>query len=120
MEIKQLEQNPNQYGFPTFEQFAKNPKHYQDKFLGTETQAFESVANGSSNAALRNSTKETVYEILHYRTKKLEEVERIAIDNGINLRSMKYRAVINNMGGHFGQVVVKFMSQEDYEKRQSW
>lgn len=120
MEIKDLEQNPNKFGFPTFEQFAKNPEHFKNKFLGTETQALESVSNGSSNNALRQATKETVYEILHYRTKKLEDVERIARDNGIDLRAMKYRAVINNMGGHMGQVVVKFMSQADYERRQSW
>lgn len=118
--LNEIRQDPNKFGFPTFEQYAKDPAKYLTQFKGKETESLDIVANGSSLEGLRQMTKEVVYEIFHYRTKKLEEVERIAREGGINLRQLKFRAIIQNMGGNNGQIVVKFMSQDEYERRAQW
>jgi hypothetical protein len=120
MEIDQLYKNPNKFGFPTFEQYAKNPERYISQFRGRETESLDVVANGSSLAGLRKSTQDVVYKIFQYETRKLEEVERIARENGIDLRKLKFKAIIQNMGGHRGQIVVRFMSQDEYERRETW
>lgn len=120
MEIEQIHENPNQFGFPTFEQYASNPTKYLTQFKGKETETFDTVANGSNLAGLRKMTKSVKYEIFQYKTNKLEEVERIARDNGIDLRKLKFKAIIQNMGGHSGEIIVKFMSQEEYERREQW
>lgn len=110
-------QKAHERGFPTFEQYAKNPSRYIKQFRGGEHDSLDAVANGSSIRGLRDATKEVEYHILQYKTKKLEEIERIARDNGIDLRRMKFKAIIQNMGGQNGQIVVRFMSPEEYERR---
>lgn len=114
---EQLKSNPSKYGFPTFEEYARNPSRYVKQFRGGESDALDTVANGSSLEAVRHATKDVEYHLLQYKTKKLEEIERIARDNGIDLRRMKFKAIIQNMGGQSGQVVVRFMSPEEYERR---
>jgi len=120
MEISDLHKDPNKFGFPTFDQYKSNPAKYHALIKGSESGALDSVSNGSSLAGLRKSTKDVVYKILQYETRKLEEVERIARENGIDLRKLKFKAIIQNMGGQNGQIVVRFMSQDEYERREQW
>lgn len=66
-------------GFPTFEEFCRNPDRYRTKkdwVLGAIDEA------GHSHRHLLKSHKDATYEILGRTVKTLEEVERIANGEG--------------------------------------
>jgi hypothetical protein len=68
-------------GCPTFQQFAANP----DRYRARADEIFESADKGS--VLLKNSIERHIYYFEHYRVEKLEHVERIISDEGLDPRT---------------------------------
>ena len=112
--FEEFSSNPEAYGFPSFERYQKE----RDKFVGHEEEILASADKGSTN--LSRTVSRHVYEIEGYRCKNLEEVERIAKSQGIDLRALDYRPELIQAGAGKFDIIVKFISKNDREKRKAW
>jgi len=106
--------NPQKYNMPTFEEFKKNYEFW----TGRADEKFAQVDKGSQNLA--KYVKKHVFEIEGRRCKTLEEVERIANDFGIPIKELDYTAEIMPLGGGKCDILVKFMSKAERERRDKW
>lgn len=113
-DVSELFDNPEAFGMPSFEQFAKNP----EKYMGRDDDKL-ALADAGSRALERHVQKQ-IYEIEGYRCKSLEEVERIARSQGIPLRELDYRPQVVPTGAGKCDLLVKFISKADREKRKLW
>lgn len=109
--VNDIMTNPSKYGAPTFDTFKSN----RDNYIQNHNKTFGTIDKGG--AVSNRYTKKQIYEIEGYRCKTLEEVERVALDLGINLRALKYEAQFLPLGGGQADVLVKFISQVDKQKR---
>jgi hypothetical protein len=107
-------ENPHYYGLPTFEEFAKN----SEKYVGREDDAFAQVDAGSKQ--LDRHVKKHIYEIEGYRCKTLEEVEQVAKSQGIFSNGLEYQPQVIPLGGGRCDILVKFVSKSEREKRAEW
>ncbi len=113
--IEELTSNPNKFGAPTFEQY----KADRDKYLGRNDDTFNAIDKGSRS--LGKVAVKHEYEIEGFRCKSLEEVERVASEQlGINIDQLDYRPELIPQGGGKCNVLVKFISKDDREKRDQW
>lgn len=112
--FEEFSANPEAYGFPSFERYQKE----RDKFVGHEEEILASADKGSTN--LNRTISRHVYEIEGYRCKNLEEVERIAKSQGIDLRALDYRPELIQAGAGKFDIIVKFISKNEREKRKAW
>lgn len=106
--------NPEVFGFPKFE----NWENERTKFIGADDEILSSADHGSDN--LRRVVHRHIYEIEGYRCKNLEEVERVAQNQGINLKALDYRPQLVQAGAGKYDVIVKFVSKDQRQKRESW
>lgn len=106
--------DPKAYGVPTFDEFAKNPNLLNER----EDARFAEIERGSRQ--LDRHVQRHIYEIEGYRCKSLEEVERIAAAQGIPLRELDYRPEVIPLGGGKCDLLVKFVSREQRDKRKLW
>lgn len=113
-DVSEVFDNPNYFGLPTLEEYAKN----QDQFLGREDEALGQADAGSRN--LEKHVKRHVYEIEGYRCKSLEEVEKVARSQGIALSSLDYQPQVMPLGGGKCDLLVKFVSKVERDKRTQW
>lgn len=113
-DVSEVLENPSYFGLPTFEEYAKNA----EQFLGRDDEAFAQVDAGSKN--LDRHVQRHVYEIEGYRCKTLEEVERVAKSQGIELGSLDYAPQVMPLGGGKCDILVKFVSKAEREKRSQW
>lgn len=101
----------NACGFPTFDEFVKNP----EILLGREDDRLTEVDKGSTN--LNRVAKKYIYEIEGHKCKTLHEVERVAKNMGINMKELDYRPVVHpNTSGSY-DLKVTFISKSDMDKR---
>lgn len=103
--------NPEYYGLPTFDQFKNN----YEKYMGRDDDILAQASNGSK--LLKNVEKKYRFELLNYRCDTLEEVERIAKEQGIPLKELDFRPVLLPLGGGKADILVKFVTKSDVEKR---
>lgn len=68
-------------GMPSFQEFAANP----DRWRGRTDEIFESAQNGS--VLLKHMIEKHIYYFEHFRVEKLEHVERIISDEGLDPRT---------------------------------
>lgn len=113
-EWEELLENPNKFGAPTFDEFVAN----REKYIGRDDDRFSEADRGSSH--LKSVVQRHVYEIEGYRCKTLEEVEKVARNQGINLRELDYRPEVIPLGGGKCDLLVKFISKDEREKRSNW
>lgn len=106
--------NPEAYGLPTFDQFARN----SEKYVGRDDDRFAEADRGSTH--LKAHVQRHIYEIEGYRCKSLEEVERIATAQGINIRELDYRPQVIPLGAGKCDLLVKFVSKDQRAKRKLW
>lgn len=102
------------WGAPTFEEFCRNP----EKWRGREDDSLASADVGSQT--LKGMVKKHIYEIEGYRCKSLEEVERVARNQGIPIRELDYRPELIPIGAGKCDILVKFVSKQEREKRATW
>ena len=96
---------------PTFEEYKAN----RDRFLGRDDDALAQIDAGSQ--ALKKVVTKYIYEIEGYRCRSLEEVERVAISQGIPLHALDYRPVMLPGVGQKGEVLVKIISKLERDQR---
>lgn len=113
-DTQKIFENPNYYGLPTFEEFSKN----HEKYMGRDDDAFGQVDQGSKQ--LNKHVQRHVYEIEGYRCKSLEEVERVAASQGIRVNELDYKPQLMPLGGGKCDILVKFVSKAEREKRDLW
>jgi hypothetical protein len=106
--------NPEEYGMPSFDEFCRN----REKYMGREDDRLIEVDRGSQT--MRRNVSRHVYEIEGYRCKSLEEVERIAANQGIPLRELDYRPQVLQAGAGKFDLVVRFVSKSERERRNKW
>ena len=106
--------NPEAFGFPSLERW----KTEREKYLGREDDTLASADKGST--LLSKSVKRHVYEIEGYRCKNLEEVERVAREQGINLKALDYRPQLVQAGAGKYDIIVRFVSKTQRDKRDAW
>lgn len=111
---EEFSSNPERYGFPSLDQWAKQ----REKYLGTEDDILASADKGST--LLSRSVQRHIYELEGYRCKNLEEVERVAREQGINLKGLDYRPQLVQAGAGKYDIIVRFVSKGQREKRESW
>ena len=105
---------PEAFGFPSLERW----KTEREKYLGRDDDTLASADKGST--LLSKSVKRHVYEIEGYRCKNLEEVERVAREQGINLKALDYRPQLVQAGAGKYDIIVRFVSKTQRDKRDSW
>lgn len=114
---EQLQAHASELGVPTFEEFKAN----KSKYLKAHDQVLASAAKGST---LLDKILDTryVYEICGYRCKSLEEVERVAKEQGISIKDLDMRPELLPLNGNSGkaQMLIKFCSKYDREQRKEW
>jgi len=111
--IEDLQNNPSAYGAPTFEEFKRSP----EKYLGREDENLSAVDKGSAIFKDSNMVRRHVYEIEGHRCKSLEQVTRIAAEQGIPIRELDYRPEVIPLGGGQCEILVKFISRMEKIKR---
>ena len=114
LDAQYLFDNPQEFGLPTFDQFRRNP----EKYMGRDDDRLAEVSRGGEH--IRGIVQRHVYEIEGYRCKTLEEVERIAANQGIPLRELDYRPeVVPNTAGKC-DILVRFVNKNTRAKRKDW
>lgn len=106
--------NPKDFGMPTFEEFAQN----REKWLGRDDEILEGVAKGGDTT--KGMYRRHQYEIEGYKCSSLDEVERVALSQGIALRDLDYRATLVDTGSGKNDVLIRFISKTERDKRASW
>lgn len=86
--IEDLVNDPHRFGLPTLEEFQRNPDYWREKFNGRWDAKLASADAGSK--VLGRVVSRQVWEVAGQRTDKPEVAERLAVENGINLRSGEY------------------------------
>lgn len=111
--VDDIYKNPTSFGAPTFEEFKKN----REKYIGRDDESLSQVEKGSS---LLTDVQRHIYEIEGYRCKTIEEVEKIASSQGIPLKSLDYRPQLIKLGGGKYDMLIKFVSKHERERRDSY
>lgn len=108
-----LMDNPNKFGAPTFQQFKDRRSFYQKN----HNTSFGNIEKGGEIS--NRFTKKQKYELGGYRCNSLEEVERVALNMGLDMKTLSdnYQAIFLPLGGGQADVLVKFMTPEDRQKR---
>lgn len=114
MQTDDVFDDPKKFGMPTFEEFKKN----REKYLAPYDDVMRQVDRGSTH--LSKITKKYFYEFEGCRCRSLEEVERIARDHGVSLQELGYTAEIMPIGGGKCDILVKFISKAERERRDRW
>lgn len=106
--------DPTKLGMPSFDEFAKNP----EKYMGREDDRLSEADVGASQ--VKHLVKRHIYEIEGYRCKTLEEVERVARNQGIPIRELDYRPSMVQAGAGKYDIIVKFVPKEMAQVRNEW
>jgi len=94
LQIEDLLNNPKAYGLPTLEEFAANP----EKWRKAADQVLKSVDIGSTTG-LKNMVVKQTYEVAGYKCSTLEEVERVALNEGWSLKNLEIKPNLIPLGG---------------------
>lgn len=101
--------DPKRYGAPTFQEFCKNP----DAWRGKETFTLDSISNGS--LVIQQLIKTMTYKIDGYKCRTLEEVEKIALNQGYDLRTLKMVPELEKDTAGKLECIVEVMPKSRYE-----
>lgn len=109
--IADLIKDPKKYGFCTFEEYRKDKKRWQ---FNAE-QIFEIVQGAGTNH--KKSLKKLRFEVNGHRAETLEQVQRIAREEGLDMRTLDIWPEIIDLGGQWCDILVKFMPREEVQRR---
>lgn len=111
--IEDIMKEPSKYGMPTFSQF-KNNRH---KYLGRPDEKLSQADAGSQ--ILGRYVKRQTYECMGYKCKTIEEVERVALQHGIEIKDLVYHPELIPLGGNWADLHVRFFSKTELARRES-
>lgn len=83
-------------GFPSFQEFCKNPDKYRKK----KDEAFNAVDQAGST--IKPLITKQTYEIFGYKCDNLEKVEKIASDHGYSIDQLAFRPYLKPVPGGSG------------------
>lgn len=103
-------------GFPTFDQFRKNP----DKYRKGREEIFESA--DQSSITFKNSVKRQVYMWKdQYTCKTLEQLETICKNEGFTPSDLQMRPIVKPVSGTSNQnqveIVIQFWPKDEFEAK---
>lgn len=107
-------------GFPTFDEFKKNPDHWREKFLGHKEEIFQSVESSTQTDFVRKQLTEQRY---YWRDqydcgKSLEKIQRIAREEGYEPWDLEMEPVIRPVHGTSGrgpvEIIVRFWPKVEW------
>lgn len=107
----QVMDNPEYYGMPSFDSFKRN----YEKFMGRDDDLLSQADKGS--VFLKDVVQRHKFEIEGYRCDSLEEVERVALQQGIPIKELDFRPILIPTGGGKADVLIKFVSKQERERR---
>lgn len=108
--FKEVIENPRAFGCPTFEEF----ENARTKYMGKSDDVLASAEHGSD--LFRKFVRKQKYLIKGYEAKTTEEVERIALSEGMVIKDLEYIPQMIDIGGGKWDVHVHVMEKKDYEK----
>lgn len=109
--IADLIKNPEKYGFCSFAEFRKN----KEKWKFSAERIFEAVQ--AAGVAHKKRLKKLRYEVNGHRAETLEQVQRIAREEGMDMNTLDIWPEIIDLGGQWCDILVKFMSRTEIQKR---
>lgn len=112
MDIVDIIVNNSKYGFMSFEEFKRNYNRLKDNKVN---EMFGWIDKGGE--IIRPYLRKILYEIEGYRCKTLEEVERVAKSQGIDLTSLDYQAVAIPQSSYKCDVLIRFLPKKEILKR---
>jgi len=118
--IDDIMQDPHKFGAPTFDEYCRD----RDKYQGRWDDTFSAIDQGS-RLGLQNHLTRMKYEIDGIRCDSLEEVEKRAIDLGLDLSiamtngDLSFHPEVQDQGGQRCEIMVRFFSKAFREKIQS-
>lgn len=101
--IEDIMRDPKKFGAPTFEEFSRNPAAYRARTQNI----FDAADNGSQ---ILKMVKRHRYEINGYKCDSLEEVERVALSEGLRPEDLEMKPEIIDLGGQWCDILVRFRS----------
>jgi len=99
--LEDIYADPNRFGLPTFDEFVKRPERYRE----SPTRLFDSVERGSQIRGLRDLIQREEFYIDGYKARSLEDVERIANNQGYRLDQLEIKPQIIPQGN--GKCIVR-------------
>jgi hypothetical protein len=113
--IEELEQNPNKFGAPTFEQFRAN----KERYMGRYDDVVASIDSGDKLLGCRQK-----YYVENYRVESLEHAERLCADMGASIHDSNAWAldpqVVPDSSVTGYHLEVNFRLKKNLEKRANW
>lgn len=101
--VEDLLSNPRRFGFPTFAEFSQNP----DKYRYTLSERLGQI--DQSTKVFKNLVQKQRYRLGRHVVKTLEEIERIAKEEGIDLMRCKLAPVVERHAGGKVDIEVEFV-----------
>lgn len=96
--------NPHEYGIPSFAEFARNPA----KWRARADEAFASIEKGSEmlGKVVRKHTYKFKKGTKEWTCKSLEEVQRVAENEGFPLQTLDFKGEMRQLGEGKYEIVV--------------
>lgn len=95
--LEDLQRNPHEYGLPTLEEFMKDP----DKWRLPDSHNLNVLDNGSQGG-LRKLIREQIYDYNGYRTRSLEHLEHILLNEGLSPKDIEMRGeLLKDIAGKY-------------------
>lgn len=113
--IDEVLSDPTKFGAPTFKEFVRD---YDKHKKNAKRDSFGAIDKGSQ--VLGKLVQKHEFEIEGHRCSSLERVEQIAKDYGWDLHELDYRPEIIPQGGGKHNILIKFISKVEREKRNRW
>ena len=108
-DIEDIMRDPKKYGAPTFEEFSRNPWRYRKQM----TNVFDIADRGSQILGMVQDHK---YEFIGskktYKCDSLEEVERVAIQEGCGVDDLEMKPEIIPLGGGLADILIRFRKKQ--------
>jgi hypothetical protein len=98
--------NPSNFGVPTFEQFSQN----KDRYMGSKDWILAAVDKGSENLSAYST--EHKYKFKNWNCDSLEEIERVARDEGHELLDLDFKAQLVDITNKRATIVVEFFPKK--------
>lgn len=112
--LQELEESPEKFGMPTFEEFRRNKERYMGRY---DDEVASVDAGDKATGAIQKYYLSDVSG--HYRCETLEYAERIALDMGLNLhQDFKIDPQYKDDDGIY--IEVTFRSKRSLARRDSW
>lgn len=109
-----VEVDPTKFGFPSFEEFRKNP----DKWRENPEGVFATIEKGTT--IYKDYIRSHKYEVYHYRCDTLEEAQSVTRSMGFKDSELTWKANMQDLGGQKCDLLVRIMSKEDARRREVW